>query len=331
MGKHILGVDVGGTKCAVLLGRSGGASENNRGLIEGKTAFATEAGKGWRDVVARLFSAADRLLAQNAAAADDIEAIGISCGGPLDSKRGVVLSPPNLPDWDGVEIARLFTERYGAPAFLQNDANACAVAEWKFGAGRGLDNMIFLTFGTGMGAGLILDGRLYSGTNDLAGEAGHIRLAESGPEGYGKAGSFEGFCSGGGLAKLAESMLAEHTAKGGRSILEAVMKREGMISAKDAAEAARLGDELAGEIYAVCGRYLGKGLAVLIDLLNPQAIIIGSIFERSGDLLRASMMESLQREALAQSLDVCEIKAAALGDEIGDYAALGIALNAIGK
>lgn len=331
MGKYILGIDIGGTKCAAVLGRADGLNLGPQGLIAGKAAFATEADKGWRDVVGRLFSAADTLLAQNNLSAGDIAATGISCGGPLDSRKGLILSPPNLPEWDGVEIVRLFTDQYGAPAFLQNDANACAVAEWKFGAGQGLDNMIFLTFGTGMGAGLILDGRLYSGTNDLAGEAGHIRLAECGPEGYGKAGSFEGFCSGGGLAKLAGTMLEKHTAAGGHSLLEQVFEKHGTVSAKDAAEAALQGDELAKEIYTVCGRYLGKGLAVLIDLLNPQAIVIGSIFERSGDLLRAAMMQSLGEEALAPALGVCEIKAAALGEAIGDYAALGVALNAIGK
>jgi len=331
MGKHILGVDIGGTKCAAVLGRADGLNKGPQGLIMGKIAIATDAGKGCRDVLRRLFSAMDELLAQNNAAASDIEAIGISCGGPLDSRKGLILSPPNLPDWDGIEIVRLFTERYGAPAFLQNDANASAVAEWKFGAGRGLDNMIFLTFGTGMGAGLILDGRLYSGTNDLAGEAGHIRLAESGPEGYGKAGSFEGFCSGGGLAKLAETMLEKHTADGGHSMLEEIRRNKGVFSAKDTAEAAKMGDELAIEVFDVCGRYLGKGLSVLIDLLNPQAIIIGSIFERSGDLLRAAMMQSLREEALPLALGVCEIKPAALGEAIGDYAALGVALNAIGR
>lgn len=331
MGKYILGIDIGGTKCAAVLGKADVLNQGPQGLITGKIAIATEAGKGWRDVVRRIFCAVDDLLKQNNVSAGELEATGISCGGPLDSRQGIILSPPNLPDWDGVEIVRLFREKYGAPAYLQNDANACAVAEWKFGAGQGLDNMIFLTFGTGMGAGLILDGRLYSGTNDLAGEAGHIRLAESGPEGYGKAGSFEGFCSGGGLSKLAETMLEEHRAKGGRSLLEDVLRQNGAISAKDAAEAAWLGDELAGEIYAVCGRYLGKGLAVLIDLLNPQAIVIGSIFVRSGSLLRAAMMRSLQEETLAPALGVCEIKPAALGEAIGDYAALGVAMNAIGK
>ena len=137
----------------------------------------------------------------------NLKRIGISCGGPLDSKKGIIFSPPNLPGWDNVPITRILSDEFGVETALQNDANACALAEWLMGAERGHSNMIFLTFGTGMGAGLILNGRLYSGTNDLGGEVGHIRLAKTGPVGFGKAGSFEGFCSGGGIAQLAKSIV----------------------------------------------------------------------------------------------------------------------------
>ena len=122
----------------------------------------------------------------------NLKRIGISCGGPLDSKKGMIYSPPNLPGWDKCLLQRYLQMKFGVETALQNDANACALAEWLMGAGRGTSNMVFLTFGTGMGGGLILNGRLYSGTNDLGGEVGHIRLAKDGPVGFGKAGSFEG-------------------------------------------------------------------------------------------------------------------------------------------
>ena len=124
--------------------------------------------------------------------ADTICAIGISCGGPLDCARGRILSPPNLPGWDEVPVVSRLADRFGVPVRLANDADACALAEWRFGAGRGTQNMIFLTFGTGLGAGLILDGRLYRGASSSAGEVGHIRMAVDGPLGYGKRGSLEG-------------------------------------------------------------------------------------------------------------------------------------------
>ena len=221
----------------------------------------------------------------------------------------------------------MIEERFGFDAYLQNDANACALAEWKFGAGKGLRNMIFLTFGTGMGAGLILDGKLYSGTNDMAGEVGHMRIAADGPIGYGKRGSFEGFCSGGGIGRLAQEM-ARKTLESGRSTLMCKTAEDiENITAKSAAEAAENGDETAKEVYRICGEKLGEGLAILADILDPQAIIIGSIFARSGHLLKGSMEKALHREALSQTAG-CRIIPAGLGEKIGDLASLGIALDA---
>ena len=165
----LTGIDIGGTKCAVIVGDENGIADK----IKFDTATVDE-------TIKNIISAVEKLGAN--------DAIGISCGGPLDSKRGVIMSPPNLPGWDNIEIVKMLEERFKVPVSIQNDANACALAEWKYGAGRGTENMIFLTFGTGLGAGLILDGRLYAGTNDMAGEVGHIRISDYGPVGYGKAG-----------------------------------------------------------------------------------------------------------------------------------------------
>ena len=179
-----LGLDLGGTKCALVTG-----TKDCRVLSRDE--IRTADFPDWRDALDALLRRAPR---------GPFRAVGVSCGGPLDPSRGLILSPPNLPGWDDVPIVQTLEERLGAPAFLQNDANACALAEWRFGAGKGCENMIFLTFGTGFGAGLILDGRLYTGTNDMAGEVGHVRAEKDGPEGYGKRGSFEGFCSGAGAS-----------------------------------------------------------------------------------------------------------------------------------
>ena len=312
-----LGFDIGGTKCAVVLGR-GGAAEDARGLIADKRAFPTRTERGWRAVVAELLDTAEALLRENGIEKGAVRAAGISCGGPLDSRNGVIQCPPNLPDWDNVPIVRLVEARFGCPAALQNDANACAVAEWKYGAGRGTRNMIFLTFGTGMGAGLILDGRLYAGTNDLAGEVGHLRLAAEGPEGYGKRGSFEGFCSGGGILRLGEMRIGEAKAAGRDSVLF----REPELSAKTIALAAKAGDALAKEIYEESARRLGQGLSILIDLLNPEAIVIGSIFTRDEALFREIAEDAIRRECLPQSAAACRILKAELTENIGDIAAL---------
>ena len=312
----LLGFDIGGTKCAVCLGTAaeGGVKVAARRQIDTPS--------GWQETLARLFDAGEALL--DGAKPD---ACGFSCGGPLDAEAGIVLSPPNLPSWDRVPLTRLAKERFGAAAFLENDANACALAEWRCGAGRGSRNMVFLTFGTGLGAGLILDGRLIRGANGNAGEAGHIRLAPFGPAGYGKSGSFEGFCSGGGIAQLAVTLGKEAVQNG---VTPAYLK-DGWdsVSAKCVAQAAARGDRTAMSVFRLCGEKLGEGLAVLVDILNPQTIVIGSVFARCEALLRPSMEAALAREALAPSLDAVRVVPAALGESIGDIAALCVAYEGI--
>ncbi len=306
----LIGWDIGGTKCAAVKGISGA----NGPEISGKIAFPTCS--TWQETVEKLISASRELLAGEKA-----QAVGISCGGPLDSAKGVVLSPPNLPGWDEVPIAQIASEALGAPAFLENDANACALAEWLCGAGKGCESMAFLTFGTGLGAGIILDKRLIRGANGNAGEVGHIRLSPFGPSGYGKAGSFEGFCSGGGIAQLAETVGRTYVQNG-----RPPRYRVPGATAKDVAEAARMGDECALEVFKICGEKLGEGLAILVDILNPQRIVIGSIFARCEDLLVPAMRKTLSREALGASAKVVQIVPALLGESVGDMAALCAAI-----
>lgn len=321
--KYSLGVDIGGTKCAVVLGKDTITSDID-GFIVDKISFPTCVSRGWREVMAEIISRAEELLARNSVDNSQLLGVGVSCGGPLDSKSGVVNCPPNLPDWDGVPVAQMLSSHFGVKCILHNDANACAVAEWRFGAGRGYDNVVFLTFGTGMGAGLILDGRLYAGTNDGAGEVGHIRLAEDGPVGYGKAGSFEGFCSGGGIRNLAVITAQKYMSEGKKSILFNDENDIEELTAKTVAEAMYKGDEFALEVFKICAEKLGQGLSVIIDILNPQAIVIGSIYERNKDFFLPIVKSVIEKEALYCNSKVCEILPAQLGDSIGDYAALGV-------
>jgi glucokinase len=316
----LLGFDIGGTKCAVTLGQI--ASWGEPTIID-KIALPTH-GPAY-DMIAALFAAADELLGKHGLEHHLLHGIGISCGGPLNSRSGTILSPPNLPGWDNIPIVMLAKEHFGIHTILQNDANAGAVAEWRAGAGKGYNNLVFLTFGTGMGSGLILDGRLYSGTNDMAGEAGHIRLADKGPTGYGKEGSFEGFCSGGGIAQLARTRTKEILDSGRTTSYCANKDQLSSLTAKDVADAAFSGDPVAIEIYKTCGHYLGKGLAVLVDILNPEVIVLGSIYCRAHPLLEPYMRETLEKEALHEAYNVCRIVPAALGERIGDVAALYLA------
>ncbi len=313
----ILGVDIGGTKCAVITAQV----EGDRVQLLGKEKIPTRLDISPRAMLEELMALADTLPGM-----EQLEKIGVSCGGPLDAERGLILAPPSLTGWDRVPVTEWLEERYRVPAKLQNDANAGAVAEWKFGAGRGCRNMVFLTFGTGFGAGLILDGRLYDGTNGNAGEVGHVRLAPFGPSGYGKVGSAEGFCSGGGLAQLGYTLGKQAVQQGLQPTYFANGTAPEQVTAKSIAEAALAGDETARQVYRLSGEYLGRSLAILIDLLNPERIVIGSVFARSEGLLRPAMEEAIAAEALPQAAACCQVVPATLGENIGDYAAVATAL-----
>lgn len=294
------GLDIGGTKCAISTGEC--AADSIR--ILSREEFPT-AGLSWRQVLDEF---ARRIEAISKSDGDrEVSAIGISCGGPLDSRAGIIMSPPNLPGWDDVRIVEFFSDRFKVPVHLQNDANACALAEYRFGAGRGTRNMVFMTFGTGLGAGIVIDGRLYSGTNDNAGEIGHIRLAPAGPLGYNKEGSAEGFCSGAGIARLAKI-------------------RKGLdLTAKEIFARVRAGDPDCTEVFRESAEKLATILAFTIDILNPEVIALGGVFMRNADLFMKVVEPILEREALPLARKVCRIVPAGLGESVGDYAALAVA------
>lgn len=315
----LLGFDIGGTKCGVHLGNAAGEPFAN-------TQFPTPT--GFPATWDALRAAASRLTREHAVAEAGIAAVGFSCGGPLDAGRGIVQSPPNLPGWDDIPIVRIARDAYGVPSFLMNDANACALAEWRFGAGQGSRNMVFITMGTGFGAGLILDGRLYEGTCGMAGEVGHMRLAPEGHAAYGKNGSWEAFCGGNGIAEYARLRALDPAWREVASVYTAGAN-DGDFSVRNLRAAADRGDAFACRVFADVGDNLGRGLAILLDLLNPDRIVIGSIFERCEAHLRPTMERALAAEALPQCVAACRVVPAALGDRIGAYAALLVARHGL--
>lgn len=319
--KVVAGIDIGGTKCAVSF------AHMREREIEFLDKVRMETDRECFDNAMRQFIG---IMADKLREHPDwrLMSIGISCGGPLDAERGLIMAPPNLPKWDHADVFTPLNKTFGVPVMIQNDADACALAEWSMGAGRGSKNMIFLTFGTGMGAGLILNNELYSGSCGLAGEVGHIRLEDDGPYGYGKNGSFEGFCSGGGIASLGRMKALEAIRAGDPPLFCQREDQLDTISGKTIADALHAGDPLAAEIYDIVGRYLGRGLAVLIDILNPQVIVIGSIYGRQKDVLDKEMYRVLEQEALAASRKACRIVPASLGEMIGDYAAISVGIKA---
>ena len=290
-----LGIDIGGTKIAVSLG-------NGEGHIEESIKFSTMPTP--EENIKKIISTSKAIISQHNA---NISAFGISCGGPLDSKKGLILSPPHLKGWNNIPITNILTKEFNVPVYLQNDANACALAEWNWGNAKGKDDAIFITFGTGFGAGLILDGKLYEGTSGMAGEIGHVRISKEGPLCYGKEGSVESFCSGAGIALLYEQMYGEH------------------LTAKEICARAYTQDEKARKVIETSAKKLGLALSILMDLFNPQCIILGSIYTRDMLLFRDIALRVVKEEALAQCANVCEILPSALGEDLGDIAALGVA------
>lgn len=302
---QIIGIDIGGTKTAVVL-------SDAKGHISKKESFLTLDYQSSIDKILQIiksFSISKEFI------------VGISCGGPLDSESGIIQSPPNLPGWDDISIVDIISKSTQAKTVLMNDANAGALAEYYFGSAKGFKNIIFLTFGTGMGSGIILNGKLYEGTTGDAGEIGHLRMNVTGPIGFGKAGSFEGFCSGGGIAQLGQKFA--HELDGNVSFNKGNISS---ITTKDIAEAATKGDPIALKVFDESAEYLGKGLSILIDLFNPEIIVLGSLYLRCGNLFNKKMHAVLEKECLPRSLKACKIVAAGLQENIGDLAAISVAL-----
>lgn len=309
----LAGVDIGGTKCAVSVGM---LKEDASIDILYRKQFPTDS---CAQSIQKIFA----LLDDTQKSEMPYSKIGISCGGPLDVKNGTILNPPNLPGWEGTPIVSMLQQRYQVPVRLMNDANACALAEWRYGAGKMAPNMAFLTCGTGLGAGLILNGQLYEGGHGMAGELGHIRLTDYGPVGYGKAGSFEGLCSGSGIADLGRLRAVENLQRGTVCQYCPSLDDIGAVSAKSIAQWARKGDLLAMDVLLESARWMGRGLAIIADLLDLDRIVLGGVYARCWDLISHAVADTFFREALTQTR--CPIVPAALGESVGDYSALCVA------
>ena len=311
-GSAVVGVDIGGTKTAVCLSL-------DLPEVLWRYEFATEPESGPEHALRTIVTSIRQGLTETGSVA---KSIGVSCGGPLDSTAGVIQRPPNLSTWHDIHITSLLAREFGVACALENDANAGALAEHRFGAGRGTQHMVFLTLGTGFGAGLILHGRLFRGASNMAGEIGHVRLTRSGPAGHGKEGSVEGWVSGGGMARLGVQIVEEALANGEQTTLAGKLAD---LTARDIATGLHGHDAVAKRIVNLSGSRLGEALAILVDILNPERIVIGGLALRFGEHLLGPARAMLQKEALSGPVAICEIVPAQLGERIGDVAALCVA------
>jgi glucokinase len=312
----IVGVDIGGTKSAVVLARKDGEILRRRGeatLPEERTP---------RETLHRLADFARALMQEANLTRQDMIGVGASCGGPLDSAKGIVYAPPNLPGWEAVPVRQILEEELQMPVRVENDANATALAEWQFGAGKGTRNLVFMTMGTGIGAGLILDGRLFRGANDLAGEVGHQTIMMNGPLcKCGKRGCLEALASGPAIARIAQEsmMYGRH-----KRVLALAGGKPAGITAQHVVEAAKEGDPFALRVLNEVGTYMGVGIANLIQILNPERVVLGTIAVHAGDLVLEPIRKAVAEYAWERSCSVCEIVPAALGDRAQDLAAIAL-------
>lgn len=293
----ILGWDVGGTKSGVVLGTSEGE------LLESH-AWPSETERGPAAMRRDFLDHARPLLDGH----PEVGAVGVSIGGPLNPLTGVIFSPPHLPGWDGVPLADELGRELGLPVVVEHDAAACLEAECLWGAAKSASHAAYLTCGTGLGAGIMIDNRILRGPNAETPEIGHVRLAPEGPVGFDKAGSVEGFCSGTGLSKLAPFMFPDHF--------------KGPTSPKRLVELAKGGDEHARAVIDECGRRTGQVCAMLADLFSPQVIILGSLARYLGESWQDRIREEFEREGLESNRRHTRIVPAALGDRLQPLSAI---------
>ena len=309
----IIAVDFGGTSIRAAYFPSSQPPPTS----QSKT--ATLASEGPDSVVPRLIQAIDSQIPNNG---DEFK-IGIAAPGPLDPRKGVIISSPNLAGWTNVPLRDQLSEHFDVPVFLGNDANLAALGEWRFGAGRGTDNMIYLTISTGIGGGVIADGQLLLGARGLAGELGHLTVVSNGPTcGCGIKGHIEAIAAGPAIARNALSQLEA----GQYSTLKDTLGAQGEITSVDIGKAAQAGDELAISVIEEAGFHIGHHLANLAHAFNPEVFILGGGVSLLGDLLFESIRRSLREHIMDPAyLDGVHVLPAALGDDAGLVGAMVLA------
>lgn len=311
----VAAVDLGGTKIRSVVVDAGGA-------IRAADERPTEAERGQPAVMDRIVESVRAAVEAAGLGVADLAGIGVAAAGPVDFERGILLTGPNLPGWENVPVAAELAERFGRPAYLENDANAAAIGEHRFGAGRGVDQMIYLTISTGIGAGLILDGRLYRGVDGTAGELGHVPIDPSGPrDDCGLHGCLEVLASGTAIARMAREAL-----RAGRATALKQSADRGAVTAREVHAAALAGDPVAREILAGASRALALGLAGFINIFNPQLFVIGGGAANIWQVYVEPSFAEARRLAFARPAATARLARAALGSDSG---ALGVAALAL--
>lgn len=319
--KWFLGIDLGGTKIGTgLVSRAGD--------VQAEDYRSTDILQGQDAVIRRMIDAGREVIERSGVPREQIAAVGIGAPGPMNIPEGVLIEPPNLLGWHNVPIRQIIQDALGIPAHLENDANAAGIGEYLYGAGRGTRHMIYVTVSTGIGGGLILDGKIYQGTIGGAGEIGHTTVLPQGPRcGCGNLGCLEALASGTAIAREGQNLVN----RGVPTLLaEIVRDRSYSVTAKDVVDAMNQGDGYARDIIDQAMYYLGVGMANLVNLFNPQMIVIGGGLTHIGDWLLEPVKRGIELRAFPSAKQYVQVRLAELGDQVGIVGAAGAAMMAIG-
>jgi glucokinase len=297
----VLALDIGGTKLAAGV-------VDGSGRVHSFLVVPSEADRGPDEMLPRLFELGRRAVDESGLGWEPIEAVGIGCGGPLDSDRGVLIAPPHLPGWHNVPVTALAEAVLGRPATLENDATAAAAAEHRYGAGVGVRNMVYLTISTGVGGGVVVGGHLYRGANGNGGELGHVTVDWHGREckGCGRRGCLEAYVSGTSIAERAQEAGLPYA------------------TAEAVAEAARAGEPGASALWNETVEALACGLTSIVNLFEPELVVVGGGVARSGEQLLGGARTWVLEHAMGPAGVAVDIVHAALGDQVGVVGAAAI-------
>ena len=304
--KYKIGVDVGGTNVKIAL-------VDKKGSIVYSNTVPTRAEMGYEYTISNIKQAIYDLMKETKTSKDVIEGIGFGFPGQIDCDNGIVRIAPNIPGWVNVPISSIIQEEFGIVTKVDNDVRCAALGELNFGAGKGCQNLICITVGTGIGSGLIINGKLVRGSNNAAGEIGHIKLQmHDGPIcGCGDTGCLEAFASGPSIVAMAEEYIL-----GGKSTKYRELANPD-ITPYIVAEAAKQGDKVAKKIYDIIGEYIGIGMASVVNLLNPEKIVIGGGVADAGDLLFDPIIRTIKDRAMPIQGESVQVVPAELGNSAG--------------
>ena len=311
MKNYVIGVDLGGTKISTAL-------STFEGNIISQTVVPTNASEGELPVLNRIISSINEVINGANITINEVEAIGIGSPGPLDAKKGLIITTPNLP-FKNYNLVQPIKERFNVPVYLDNDANVAAIGEFMFGAGKGKENIVFFTVSTGVGGGAVLNGQAYRGNTSNALEIGHMTVAPDGPRcGCGNVGCLEAVASGTAIGKRGQEAVQTN--------VETSLKKYDKITSYEVFVEAKNGDAVAKEIVDKAMNYLGIGVANAISIFDPEMVIIGGGVSKVGDILFDTVKSVVKARCFKAMSDSCEIVPAGLGTDAGVMGAVALAI-----